>query len=170
MRERFNQSRPQSRPHHRQHLDLLPTVGVIRNETLVSVNFSAQDASIWKISVAVPRLVFRLQHRDFPNWCILGWEIDWSKSLISNDTNCSTTLPTSATRHSFILSQAVPTRTFVLLKVSISAFMIKDLLSRHYTKQVHKHGKFTWNWDACPQRSLSTGRLRIFGYLIACRS
>ena len=31
----------------------------------------------------------------------------------------------------FFHRQAVPTRTFVLLKVSISAFMIKDLL-RHY--------------------------------------
>ena len=30
------------------------TVGVIRNETLASVNFSAQDASIWKISVLQP--------------------------------------------------------------------------------------------------------------------
>ena len=30
-----------------------PTVGVIRNETLVFVNFSAQDASILKISVPI---------------------------------------------------------------------------------------------------------------------
>ena len=34
-------------------LEIINTVGAVRNETLVFVNFSAQDASILKISVPI---------------------------------------------------------------------------------------------------------------------
>ena len=36
----------------------IPTVGAVKNETLVFINFSAQDASILNISVGISKKCF----------------------------------------------------------------------------------------------------------------